>query len=76
MKQKTIEIAPGVLMLTAVADDGTLPNYIVKLKSMLLNRQIKITPGTVNNIMYYHDDWCESLKGGLCRCDPNIELRR
>jgi hypothetical protein len=25
---------------------------------------------TIANV--YHDDWCPRLRGGLCRCDPEI----
>jgi hypothetical protein len=25
---------------------------------------------TIANV--FHDDWCPKLRGGLCRCDPEI----
>jgi hypothetical protein len=29
-------------------------------------------PGTVGLVMVAHDDWCPKIKGGPCRCDPDV----
>ncbi len=31
--------------------------------------------GSVSIVEVLHDDWCPKLRGGLCRCQPDIVTR-
>ena len=37
-------------------------------------RHAKPNPGTVTVVTLYHDDDCPKLRGGECRCNPDLEL--
>lgn len=31
-------------------------------------------PGAVADVIIRHDDWCPKLRGGLCTCNPDLEV--
>lgn len=33
-----------------------------------------LAPGTINLLNYAHDDRCPRLRGGDCRCDPEVSM--
>ena len=32
--------------------------------------------GETEHVMIAHDDWCPKLKGGPCRCDPDVSIQK
>ena len=40
--------------------------YYTKVKAL------SAEPGKIYNVTISHDDWCPLLKGGPCRCDPDV----
>lgn len=34
-----------------------------------------IKEGGVYMMTCYHDDWCPKLKGGECRCNPDLKMK-
>lgn len=47
-------------------------NFITKVEQLV--DQGKILPG-YSMVEVQHDDWCDYREGGLCNCDPDINLR-
>jgi hypothetical protein len=37
-------------------------------------QDIRLRPGEVTILRYYHDDDCPKLKGRDCNCDPDMEV--
>lgn len=35
-----------------------------------------LSPGTIATATVRHDQWCPRLRGGLCRCRPDVEVQR
>lgn len=51
---------------------GALPRYY---KPILEAHAAGVfRPGTLSDIYVLHDDWCGKLKGGECRCNPDISV--
>ncbi len=48
------------------------PNYLPKL--IALFDQGKAPPGTVTEAAIAHDDWCSIFRGGVCDCEPDVQL--
>jgi hypothetical protein len=38
-------------------------------------KNVQSGEGSVQMLSFYHDDWCPKLKGGTCRCNPDIKLK-
>jgi hypothetical protein len=49
-------------------------SYVKKIVAAHERGVISSAPGTVNNIWVYHDDDCPKLRGGLCNCNPDLEV--
>ena len=41
----------------------------------LLEAGLTAPAGSVSIVEVSHDDWCPKLRGGLCRCQPDIVTR-
>lgn len=48
--------------------------YVTKIVEAHARGVISSAPGTVNDIWVYHDDDCPKLRGGLCNCNPDLEV--
>lgn len=51
--------------------ESTLPKYAAAVIAQA--EANPLTPGTVNIIDIFHDDWCDLLRGkGRCNCNPIV----
>ena len=65
----------SLLVLGAVGDpDPSGHNYAKRLAQLWRSGRLPAMPGTVSTVRIYHDDWCPKLRGGLCSCQPDLEL--
>ncbi len=48
------------------------PPYLVQI--LALHAAGHLRRGRVHHIDVLHDDWCPRLRGGDCRCDPELVL--
>lgn len=54
--------------------DGGGGNYMRKIKKLLQGHpELR---GKLSMVDVYHSDDCAALKGGICNCDPDLEVRR
>lgn len=49
--------------------------YVAKLNMAIEAGAIPLIPGAVAHLDVKHDGWCPKLRGGLCRCQPDLEVR-
>ena len=49
--------------------------YIRAISRARANGAIPTVPGTHGTIAVYHDEGCPRLRGGLCSCQPELEVR-
>lgn len=48
-----------------------IPRYMRPLIRALKERQV---PAGFHRVTVRHDEWCAIWKGGICNCDPEIDL--
>ena len=48
-------------------------NYIKKINRLYAEGKLNTNVG-LHMLNISHDDWCDIFDGGLCNCDPDIEL--
>lgn len=51
-----------------------IPNYLKKLNKLVEKNPDQFSGGKLLINHIYHDDWCKALKGGICNCDPDLEI--
>ena len=39
-----------------------------------LRELVTVKPGEVRHVTIYHDTGCPRLRGGLCTCEPDLEV--
>ena len=50
------------------------PNYVAPAIEKARQNADRLRPGTVHEMRVSHDNWCLILKGGVCSCNPEVEL--
>ena len=50
-------------------------NYQARLMELLQRRELPITQGKGHILTVRHDDDCPIFQGGICRCNPDFEIR-
>jgi hypothetical protein len=50
------------------------PNYLALVIEKARQNLDRIRPGTVHEMRVSHDSWCLIFKGGVCSCNPTVEL--
>jgi hypothetical protein len=50
------------------------PNYLAPLNALLCQSRERIKAGSVHEARTSHDEWCLIWKGGVCNCNPVVEL--
>lgn len=54
----------------------TQDNYKRKLLELLRSGELnQCKPGVLYHLDFYHDDWCNVFKGGVCNCNPDVKVR-
>lgn len=54
-------------------DTNMKHNYQKKIARLIAEGKLNTNIG-VHMLNIQHDDWCAIFDGGLCNCDPDIEL--
>lgn len=49
------------------------PPYVRKMLAMIRRGELLVGPG-LWDVVVRHDDGCPALRGGRCRCDPDITI--
>lgn len=49
--------------------------YVQAIERARASGMLALAPGTVAVLEVRHDDDCPKLRGGLCRCAPDLALR-
>jgi hypothetical protein len=53
---------------------GAEPNYAPLLVELVRQVEGKLPPGREIHVIIYHDVDCLAVEGGVCNCDPEVEL--
>lgn len=64
----------GAIGLKLREAERMVPKYVEVLEKALRDRPDLTKPGSVNNVLVLHDDWCGIYTTRICNCNFEIVL--